>query len=180
MCCATASPEAVSRLCVLARLIVTVRMLARRWWKECMNMHALYDSLPGEAIFGVQRNSLAKGYFCTGHAESLEESLMELWDALETIPATGLLILVAVFVSFGLLGWALSPGISRKVEESTSGYVKWMIEMFDKMFLTISGRVCLYCIIISTIVWFFLAYWLTAGLPSGGVCTRRGQASTSP
>ena len=93
---------------------------------------------------------------------------MEIWDALETIPATGLLILVAVFVSFGLLGWALSPGISRKVEESTSGYVKWMIEMFDKMFLTISGRVCLYCIIISTIVWFFLAYWLTAGLPSGG------------
>jgi len=93
---------------------------------------------------------------------------MEIWDALETIPATGLLILVAVFVSFGLLGWALSPGISRKVEESTSGYVKWMIEMFDKMFLTISGRVCLYCIIISTIVWFFLAYWLTSGLPSGG------------
>jgi len=92
---------------------------------------------------------------------------MEIWEAIETIPATGLLILVGVFVSFGLLGWALSPAISRKIEESTSGYVKWMIEMFDKMFLTISGRVCLYCIIFSTIFWFFFAFWITANLPSG-------------
>jgi tight adherence protein B len=76
-------------------------------------------------------------------------------------------VLACVFAAFGFLGWILAPAISKRVEDSTAGYVKWMIETLDKMFLTISGRTCLYLIIASTIFWFFFGFWFTAGLPSG-------------
>ena len=84
-----------------------------------------------------------------------------------TVPVPGLVVLACVFAAFGFLGWILAPAIAKRVEDSTAGYVKWMIETLDKMFLTISGRTCLYLIMASTIFWFFFAYWFTAGLPSG-------------
>jgi tight adherence protein B len=88
-------------------------------------------------------------------------------DTFGTVPVPGLVVLACVFAAFGFLGWILAPAISKRVEDSTAGYVKWMIETLDKMFLTISGRTCLYLIIASTIFWFFFGFWFTSGLPSG-------------
>ena len=69
-----------------------------------------------------------------------------------------------------VLGWVLAQAVS-KVEESTAGYVKWMIETLDKMFLTV-GRTCLY-LIIALIFWFFFGFWFT------GVCHRETVISRS-
>jgi tight adherence protein B len=88
-------------------------------------------------------------------------------DLFGGVPVPGLVVLACVFAAFGFLGWVLAPAIAKRVEESTAGYVKWMIETLDKMFLTISGRTCLYLIIASTIFWFFFGLWFTSGLPSG-------------
>lgn len=82
------------------------------------------------------------------------------------VPVPGLVVLACVFAAFGFLGWVLAPAIAKRVEDSTAGYVKWMIETLDKMFLTISGRTCLYLIIASTVFWFFFGFLLTSGLPS--------------
>jgi tight adherence protein B len=88
-------------------------------------------------------------------------------DAFGIVPVPGLAVLACVFAAFGFLGWVLAPAIAKRIEDSTAGYVKWMIETLDKMFLTISGRTCLYLIIASTIFWFFFGFWFTSGLPSG-------------
>jgi len=93
--------------------------------------------------------------------------LIPVIDTVRTLPSSALVVLLCVFAAFMFLGWVLAPSIARRVEESTSGYVKWMIETLDKMFLTVSGRTCLYLIIASTVFWFFFGYWFTSGLPSG-------------
>ena len=93
--------------------------------------------------------------------------LIPVIDTVRTLPSSALIVLLCVFGAFLFLGWTLAPAIARRVEESTSGYVKWMIETLDKMFLTVSGRTCLYLIIASTVFWFFFGYWFTSGLPSG-------------
>ena len=93
--------------------------------------------------------------------------LVAVIDSIQTLPSSALVVLVCVFGAFGFLGWILAPAIARRVEESTAGYVKWMIETLDKMFLTVSGRTCLYLIIASTVFWFFFGFWFTGGLPSG-------------
>lgn len=53
---------------------------------------------------------------------------------------------------------------ARKLRENTTGYVAWMVTMFDRMFLTVTARQCVMMIAGSTVLSFALAWWLTQGL----------------
>jgi tight adherence protein B len=52
----------------------------------------------------------------------------------------------------------------KVLRKRTTDYVSWMIEMFDRMFLTVSARQCILIIAGSTLISFGIAYWLTRGL----------------
>ena len=86
----------------------------------------------------------------------------------ELLGSGALLHLGLVCAAFGLLGWMLGPWLVDKLDESTSGYVLWMIRLLDKMFLTVSGRQCILSIGVSVVVTVFLVFFFTTGLPDSG------------
>ncbi len=92
-------------------------------------------------------------------------SLMPLWWDLLTLFRLG---------SFGLfvIGWfglglTLAPWIFDRFHAATGGYVQWMVDMFDAMFLRVEPRWCVLSILVSMGVFGALGWWLTSALPSG-------------
>lgn len=53
---------------------------------------------------------------------------------------------------------------ARKLRESTTEYVQWMVTMFDRMFLTVTARQCIAMIAGSTVGSFAIMLWLTSAL----------------
>ena len=65
----------------------------------------------------------------------------------------------AFFMTVAVHEWG-----SGKLKHATAGYVQWMIQMFDKMFLTISARHCVLMIAASTALSFVAGIWATQAL----------------
>lgn len=70
--------------------------------------------------------------------------------------SAGLVIGAAFFATIAMYDF-----IVDRLGRATTGYVQWMIQMFDKMFLTVSARQCVLMIAASTLVSFAIAAWAT-------------------
>ncbi len=75
---------------------------------------------------------------------------------------------------FGLfvLGWfgiglTMAPWIFEKFHDATAGYVKWMVDMFDAMFIRVEPRWCVLSILVSMGLFAGVGWWLTSALPDG-------------
>ena len=84
------------------------------------------------------------------------------WDGLTITRIVGLVVLVFAWFATGLM---LAPWFLRKFDDATVGYVDWMVEMFDRMFIVANRRWCMLSIVLSTVLFGFLGYWLTTGIP---------------
>ena len=86
----------------------------------------------------------------------------QIWDLL-----TGLrLVFAAAGVAAWLaVGWLLAPWLWGRFEAGTSGYVRWMQQMFDRMFLTIPASWCVGGIIASMSLSIAAGWFLTSGIP---------------
>jgi tight adherence protein B len=84
------------------------------------------------------------------------------WDGLTFIRLVGLLVFVVAWFVTALL---LSPWFLRKLDDATVGYVDWMVEMFDRMFIQIDRRWCSLSIAVSVFGSIALGVWLTSALP---------------
>lgn len=82
---------------------------------------------------------------------------------------------MTVYITYVLSAALLGAGVfmfvvgtydwfARKIRENTTGYVAWMVTMFDRMFMTVTARQCVIMIVGSTVVTFALCMWLTQGL----------------
>jgi tight adherence protein B len=87
------------------------------------------------------------------------------WDTL-TLIRLGILFGLAL-PAWLLAGFYFAPYLFERFDQATSGYVAWMVEMFDKMFLTVPARWCVAMIIISMGLFTGLGLFLTSGLPAG-------------
>jgi Flp pilus assembly protein TadB len=79
----------------------------------------------------------------------------------------GLLVSGMVIVAWFILGLYTAPFVFSKFTKATAGYVGWMVHTFDRMFMTVSARVCVGMIMATMILLMSLGFWLTSGLPSG-------------
>jgi tight adherence protein B len=91
--------------------------------------------------------------------------LLPLWWDLRTLFRLGSFGLFAIGW-FGL-GLTLAPWVFEKFHNATAGYVQWMVDMFDAMFMRVEPRWCVLSILVSMGLFAGLGYWLTSGLPSG-------------
>ena len=87
------------------------------------------------------------------------------WDFL-TMTRLGILFGLAL-PAWLIAGFYFAPFLFDRFDQATSGYVAWMVEMFDKMFLTVPARWCVASIVVSMGAFAALGLWLTSGLPSG-------------
>ena len=94
----------------------------------------------------------------------MTEWLLDTWRFL---PGGAWFVLTFVFVAWCVLGWFLAPWIFKSFEKRSSGYIAWMVETFDRMFLAVSARQCTLMILVSMGVFFFLGFAVLAGLPIG-------------
>src|SRR5512135_1325709 len=73
--------------------------------------------------------------------------------------SSGALATAAFMFVVGSYDW-----FARKLRESTTEYVQWMVTMFDRMFLTVTARQCIAMIAGSTLGSFAIMLWLTSAL----------------
>jgi tight adherence protein B len=77
------------------------------------------------------------------------------------------------WVFFGLLalgawltaGWYLAPWAGARFEAATSGYVRWMLQMFDRMFMEVRPTACVASIVGSVLLFGVAGVVLTSGIP---------------
>ncbi|MCP4810820.1 MAG: hypothetical protein GY913_11390 [Proteobacteria bacterium] len=84
------------------------------------------------------------------------------WDFL-----TGMRLgaLVPFIAAWGVVGFFTGPWAESKFLNTTQGYVGWMQEMFDKMFLEVPRSWCVASILVSMVLSVGAGMFLTAGLP---------------
>lgn len=86
----------------------------------------------------------------------------QIWDLL----TVGRLAMLGIGVAAWLLaGFFVAPWIFARFEDLTSGYVRWMQQMFDRMFLEVPARWCVASIVGSVLVFGAAGYLLTSGIP---------------
>jgi tight adherence protein B len=84
------------------------------------------------------------------------------WDLLTFFHEGSRLVYV---VGWFALALAISPFIFGWFDRSTHGYVGWMVDTFDRMFITMNPKWCTAAIAVSMGVFFALGLWLTSGVP---------------
>ena len=98
--------------------------------------------------------------------EDLIIAYMPKWLDLLTVIRLGVLFGLAL-PAWLLAGHYAAPYLFEQFDRATSGYVAWMVEMFDKMFMTVPASWCVAAILTSMAAFAGLGLWLTSGLPSG-------------
>ncbi len=84
------------------------------------------------------------------------------WDLLTSMRLVGVLLFVLAWFLVGLLS---APWLAKKFNEYTRGYVRWMLSMFDRMFMTVKPAYCSASIAISMLLFALLGFWLTSAVP---------------
>jgi tight adherence protein B len=99
------------------------------------------------------------------HIDPTTISLMPLWwDFLTLFRIGGFGLFVIGWFGIGL---TLAPWIFEKFHNATAGYVQWMVDMFDAMFVRVEPRWCVLSILASMAIFGGLGWWLTSALPPG-------------
>lgn len=84
------------------------------------------------------------------------------WDLLTGARLIGVVIGIFAWL---LTGWLLAPWVFGKFDELTSGYVRWMRQMFDRMYLEVSPAWCVASIVASVVTCGVVGWFLTGGIP---------------
>ena len=75
-----------------------------------------------------------------------------------------LLALLPFLIAWGAVGWMAGPWLEARFLDTTSGYVSWMVQTADKMFMEISGRQVVFGMFVGMVLGVVAAFLLTAGL----------------
>jgi tight adherence protein B len=92
-------------------------------------------------------------------------SMMPLWWDFRTmfrLAGFGLFV-----IGWFAIGLTLAPWIFEKFHNATAGYVQWMVDMFDAMFIRVEPRWCVVSILVSMGLFGGVGWWLTSALPDG-------------
>ncbi len=92
-------------------------------------------------------------------------SLVPLWWDFLTMTRLGSMGLF--FVGWFLIGLFLAPWIFQRFHNATAGYVQWMVDMFDAMFMRVEPRWCVLSILVSMAIFGWAGWWVTSALPPG-------------
>src|SRR4051794_36422446 len=84
------------------------------------------------------------------------------WDFLTLFR---LFMLVSGVFAWLAVGWFAAPWVGKRFSDATSGYVLWMQQMFDRMFLEIAPKWCVLAIVVSVVVCGLFGWLLTSGVP---------------
>ena len=87
------------------------------------------------------------------------------WDLLTFMSVASLGLLIS---STLVAGYFASPWIFEWFDQATAGYVAWMVETFDRMFMTVSARACVLAILGCMCLFASVGFYITSGLPEGG------------
>lgn len=85
------------------------------------------------------------------------------WDFLTILRLVGM---VVFSLGWLIAGYFFAPWVFKRFDQATRGYVNWMVQMFDRMFITVSPRWCTASIVVSMGVFAALGAWLTSALPT--------------
>ncbi|MFN7142517.1 MAG: type II secretion system F family protein [Myxococcota bacterium] len=88
--------------------------------------------------------------------------LPQIWDLM-----TGFR-LVFLFLGIGawlFVGFLSAPWFGQRFDDATSGYVRWMQSMFDRMYLEVPASWCVASIVGSVTAFAGLGWFLTTGIP---------------
>lgn len=91
------------------------------------------------------------------------EALLPPWWDFLTVLRVG--ALVPLVLAWFFVGWFLGPWVQERFLDNSSGYVTWMVETFDKMFMKVSARLCVGFIMVSMLLSVGVGLLMTAGLP---------------
>ncbi len=88
--------------------------------------------------------------------------LPQIWDLWTIIRLFFLGLGVAAWLG---VGWYAAPWFGKRFDDATSGYVRWMLSMFDRMFLEVKPSWCVASIVGSVLVFGTAGWFLTSGIP---------------
>jgi tight adherence protein B len=88
--------------------------------------------------------------------------LPQIWDIWTILRLFGLLVGAAAWLA---VGFYVAPWFGKRFEDATAGYVRWMIGMFDRMFIEVKPAWCVAAIVGSVVVFAALGWVLTSGIP---------------
>lgn len=87
----------------------------------------------------------------------------QIWDGLTLVR---LLFAGIGVVAWLLVGWLLAPWAFARFEDATSGYVRWMQQQFDRMFLEVPKSWCVAAIVGSVVLSAGFGLLVTSGVPT--------------
>jgi len=79
-------------------------------------------------------------------------------------------VLRLFFLAMGMGAWLLvgfyaAPWFGKRFDDATAGYVRWMISMFDRMFIEVKATWCVAAIVGSVLLFGLAGVLLTSGIP---------------
>jgi tight adherence protein B len=84
------------------------------------------------------------------------------WDFLTLVHLGSRMLYVVGWFALALV---IAPPLFTWFDRSTKGYVAWMVDTFDRMFMTVEPKWCTVSIAASMLVFFAVGMWLTSGVP---------------
>ena len=88
--------------------------------------------------------------------------LPQIWDLYTVLRLFFLVIGVLAWLA---VGWYLAPLAWARFDAATSGYVRWMQSMFDRMFMEVKAAWCVAAIVGSVLLFGAFGVLLTSGIP---------------
>jgi len=88
--------------------------------------------------------------------------LPQIWDLLTAFRLVFVLAGVAAWLA---VGWLAAPWFGGRFEAATTGYVRWMQGMFDRMFRQVPASWCVASIVGSVLLFGAAGWLLTTGIP---------------
>lgn len=88
--------------------------------------------------------------------------LPQIWDFWTVLRLFGLGVGAAAWL---MAAFYAAPWFGKRFDDATAGYVRWMISMFDRMFLEVRPIWCVASIVGSVLLFGALGWLLTSGIP---------------
>ncbi len=88
--------------------------------------------------------------------------LPQIWDFFTLLRLFFLAIGVVAWLA---VGWYSSPWFASRFDDATSGYVRWMQSMFDRMYQEVPASWCVASIVGSVVAFGTAGWFLTTGIP---------------
>lgn len=93
------------------------------------------------------------------------ESLLMLPGWYDLLTVLRLVAVIPLLLAWGAVGWMLGPWLDERFKSTTAGYVTWMLQTADKMFMELRARHVVGGMLVGMVLGVGVALLLTAGLP---------------